>query len=121
MDTKRFHLATAALVVAAAMVLAAGHVRAQSIENDFPTEARADYVFACMSANGQTQDMLRRCSCSVDVIASLMSYEDYVRAETILAVIQAGGERVAALRSPSQNLIVSNLRRAQAEAEVRCF
>jgi hypothetical protein len=121
MSTKRFCIAIAATVVAAGTAFATGHARAQSIENDFPTEARADYVFACMSANGQTQDMLRRCSCSIDVIASIMPYEDYVRAETILGVIQAGGERVAALRSPSQNLIVANLRRAQAEAEVRCF
>lgn len=111
------------LTLAFAFTLAqsTGAVRAQAPENDYPTEARADYVFACMTANGQTQDMLRRCSCSVDVIASILSYDEYVRAETILSVVQAGGERVAALRSPSQHAIVANLRRAQAEGEVRCF
>ena len=37
--------------------------------NDYPTEARADYVFACMKTNGDTQQALRQCSCSIDVIA----------------------------------------------------
>jgi hypothetical protein len=107
--------------MAIALALATGPALAQAPENDYPTEARVDYVFACMSANGQTQEMLRRCSCSIDVLASLLAYEEYVQAETILSVVQAGGERVAALRSPSQRAIVSTLRRAQAEAEIRCF
>ena len=34
--------------------------------NDYPTEARADYVFVCMKTNGETPDMLRRCSCSIN-------------------------------------------------------
>ena len=38
--------------------------------NDYPTATRADYVFGCMAANGQTREALERCSCSIDVIAS---------------------------------------------------
>ena len=34
--------------------------------NDYPTVARADYVFGCMQVNGQTRDALERCSCSID-------------------------------------------------------
>ena len=29
--------------------------------NDYPTAARADYVFGCMAANGQTREYLQRC------------------------------------------------------------
>ena len=36
--------------------------------------ARAEYVFACMASNGQTQQTLRQCSCSIDVIASVLPY-----------------------------------------------
>lgn len=90
-------------------------------QNDYPTETRADYVFGCMSANGQTPDMLRKCSCSIDVIASLLPYDDYVRAETVIGTLQAGGRRVEGLRSTFATEMVRNLRRAQAEAEVRCF
>ncbi|WP_118133615.1 hypothetical protein [Oceanicella sp. SM1341] len=90
--------------------------------NDYPTETRADYVFACMAANGQTRDMLRRCSCSIDVIATILPFTDYEEAETVLSVTQMGGERVAALRNSAEAKgVVADLRRAQAEAEVRCF
>ena len=74
-----------------------------------------------MNANGQTPDLLRRCSCSIDVIASLLPYDDYVRAETVLGTVQAGGRRVEGLRSTYATDMVRTLRRAQAEAEVRCF
>jgi hypothetical protein len=52
--------------------------------NDYPTVARADYVFGCMKANGETRQALERCSCSIDVIASILPYERYVTAETAL-------------------------------------
>jgi hypothetical protein len=42
--------------------------------NDYPTEARADYVFACMQVNGQTRDSLMKCSCSIDAIAAVLPY-----------------------------------------------
>jgi hypothetical protein len=90
--------------------------------NDFPTEARADYVFACMAANGQNADTLRRCSCSIDHIASILPYEKYVDAETVLRTIQVTGERVAAFRGSARHQeMVADLRRAQAEADIVCF
>ena len=61
--------------------------------NDYPTVARADYVFGCMQVNGQTRDALERCSCSIDVIASLLPYDLYEEAETIMRVRQRGGHR----------------------------
>lgn len=90
--------------------------------NDYPTEARVDYVFACMKANGDTRESLQRCSCSIDVIATLLSYEDYVSAETVLSLAQLSGERGTQFRSTEQShAAVDAIRRAQAEAEVRCF
>ena len=53
-------------------------------ENDYPTAVRAEYVFACMATNGQTQDALTRCSCSIDQIAGILPYDAYVEAETVL-------------------------------------
>lgn len=90
--------------------------------NDYPTSARVDYVIACMAANGETREAMDRCSCSVDVIASIMSYDDYVKAETILAMRQGVGQQAGMFRAVRQlDDIVANLRRTQAEAEVRCF
>lgn len=93
-----------------------------SAVNDYPTESRAEYVFACMATNGRTADTLRRCSCSIDVIASIVPYDDYVEAEAVLALMQTSGERVEAMRNAAPaKVFVQQLRRAQAEGSVRCF
>lgn len=90
--------------------------------NDYPTETRADYVFACMKTNGDTQVALRQCSCSIDVIASILPYDRYVAAQTVLSLSQVEGRFGAMFRSPEPvKAAVNDLRRAQAEAEVRCF
>ncbi|QDC09867.1 hypothetical protein FHY55_11685 [Oceanicola sp. D3] len=109
----------------AALALLAAPLQAQSVAerlNDYPTAARADYVFACMQTNGQSRDVMIKCACSIDVVASILPYEDYVEAETVLSMRQVGGERMAIFRSAaSAEAIVAELRRAQAEAEILCF
>jgi hypothetical protein len=90
---------------------------------DYPTETLADYVFGCMASNGQSQEALRRCSCSIDAIAEKVSYEDYVQAETVLSLQQVqGGGRTGMFRTaPWAQAMVDKLRQAQVEAELRCF
>lgn len=110
----------AMFVLAAPTSVAA--VSAQDRYNDYPTAARADYVFACMAANGQTREMLDRCSCSIDEIASILSYETYLEAETVLSMRRVGGERMSFFRSSAMaEAMVAELKRAQAEAEIICF
>lgn len=90
--------------------------------NDYPTSARAEYVFACMKANGETQELLQKCSCSIDVIASIIPYDRYVTTETILSMSQVTGPVGSEFRSTEQaKLTLQDFHRAQAEAEVRCF
>jgi hypothetical protein len=90
--------------------------------NDYPTAARADYVFACMKANGETRHVLDQCSCSIDIIASILPYDRYVTAEAVLSVGQVQGNLGAQFRTSEQaKAALNDLRRAQAEAEVRCF
>jgi hypothetical protein len=90
--------------------------------NDYPTAVRADYVFGCMKANGETRQALERCSCSIDVIASILPYQRYVTAETVLSMAQVPGALGSQFRSTEYaKAAVDELRRAQAEAEVRCF
>ena len=119
---RRVRILAALAAVALAPAGIAGAQGAAPAVNDYPTEARAEYVFACMAVNGQTQEALRRCSCSIDVVASIVPYEQYVEAETVLALRQTSGERVGMMRTaPMANALVEDLRRAQAEAEIRCF
>lgn len=90
--------------------------------NDYPTSARVDYVFGCMKANGETQVSLQKCSCSIDVIASLLPYDRYVTAQTVLSMSEVPGNLGGEFRSTEiARTALEDLRRAQAEAEVRCF
>ena len=91
-------------------------------DDDYPTSATVDYVLGCMKANGETRDALERCSCSFDVLASILPYERYVAAETTKRMALVSGERGSLFRgSAATNSIMRDLRRAQAEAELRCF
>ena len=88
----------------------------------YSTATRAEYVFACMATNGGTQDALQRCSCAIDVIATLLPYQEYEKAETVLRMRRnAGGYLGQEFRSAPANAMVRDLEEAQAEAEVRCF
>ena len=117
------HIAAAvcSAFVAATLTATAG-LAVELPKNDYPTSARADYVFACMQTNGQNRIVLEKCSCSIDTIASLLPYDEYEAAETIMSVRQKGGENVAMFNSFAPFLEkVKNLKRAQVEAELRCF
>jgi hypothetical protein len=106
---------------AALLVLSLTPARAADV-NDYPTEARADYVYVCMKTNGETREALKRCSCSIDVIASLLPYERYEAAETVASMDLALGAVGNMFRnSPQAKAMSDDLRRAQAEAEIRCF
>lgn len=109
-----------AWLLAASMVVPAA-ASAQAV-NDYPTNARAEYVFTCMATNGQTREYIDRCSCAIDRIAEVLPYQDYVGAETILRMRQTTGERSGIFRSmPELGEDVAELRRAEAEAEILCF
>jgi hypothetical protein len=89
--------------------------------NDYPTVARADYVFACMQSNGQTREALEKCSCSIDAVASILPWAQYEEAETIMSVGQRGNENVAWAHNARMIEKINNLKRAQVEGELRCF
>jgi hypothetical protein len=92
--------------------------------HNYPTAALADYVFGCMASNGQDPEALENCACSIDVIASIIPYEDYVAGETVLRMRQVpgGGEKMALFRDTTMAKdAIDRLRSAQIEAELRCF
>jgi hypothetical protein len=107
--------------VLAALLLVAARPEAAEPQNDYPTAARADYVFGCMQVNGQTPYALERCSCSIDVIASLLPFDKYEEAETVMRVRQRPGEKGGLFLITPMRAKVDELKRAQVEAELRCF
>jgi hypothetical protein len=109
-------------LAAFAAILPARGQEAKLPRYTYPTSARADYVIGCMAANGFQRQLLDKCACGIDVIADRLSYEDYQNAETILSLQQAGvGPRGGLFRdTPVAKDSLEKLRRAQAEANLRC-
>ena len=112
----------ASYLAAAYLASTAQGVAGSGPTNDYPTSARAEYVFACMKTNGDTREALDQCSCSIDVIASLLPYDAYVAASTVASMDQEPGRIGGMFRGAAvARDALARLRRAQAEAEVRCF
>ncbi|MGF1622580.1 MAG: hypothetical protein ACFCUR_18455 [Rhodomicrobiaceae bacterium] len=117
----RFRTLAFGVGIAAAFIILVTPSRAQQ-QGDFPTVAIADYIFGCMASNGQTREALEKCSCSIDVVASILTYDDYVEAETVARMRLLSGEKGTLFRTPAKvKEAVATLKRAQAEAEIRCF
>lgn len=95
---------------------------AHEAEDIYPTHVIADYVLACMAANGNSFASLHQCSCSIDVIMSKISYEDYEKATTILQVQLDRGQRGIFYRDSSwaKNKL-DEFERVQAESTLKCF
>jgi hypothetical protein len=120
------HAGLLALPLLATALLAATPVpaTADSLEtaNNYPTVAVVDYVLGCMRANGQTRQALEACSCSIDVIASILPYASYERDATFKSLSLMTGERASLFKESTPAKVArTELRRAQAEADVRCF
>ena len=120
MQAQLFLTMAGALAVASAVAAYAQDARPP--HHDYPTAARADYVVGCLAANGFQRQLLSKCACAIDAIADQLSYEDYENADTILSMQQAGvGPRGGLFRdTPIAKQTLEKLRRAQAEANLRC-
>ena len=110
------------LVICAPCALAADAGTNNYPTNDYPTRARAEFVFACMVTNGQTQQALRQFSCAIDVIASVLHYDRYEQAETVMRMRRnSGGYLGETFRTATANNMIRDLQEAEAEGEIRCF
>ena len=118
---RRSHCATA-LILAATSSFSVFAQDARPPRHDYPTSVRADYVIGCLAANGFQHKLLAQCACSIDAIADLLSYDEYERAETIMAMQQASvGPRGGLFRdTPVAKQSLQQIQRAQAEANLRC-
>jgi hypothetical protein len=104
---------------ALAATVASGGIAAA---DDYPTHARVDYVLGCMTANGQDQATMLRCSCSIDKIAEEIPYNDYTALETVKVMAEGGGERNALFRNlPWAQQLMDRFRKVQVAADLECF
>ncbi len=103
------------------MVLASGAATAKKRANDFPTQARVEYVVACLDGDTNSAE-LRECSCVVDTIASHISYEDFLKAKALSALQQANTPNAEVYQTTRMTKrFLDKYLRAQASAELQCF
>jgi hypothetical protein len=92
-------------------------------DNGYPTSARVDYVIGCMASNGQTHEMMQKCSCSIDLIARAIPYDEYVHISTLLSLQQmtAAGRNAVFKSSTWSQKAIAKLRDVQADSTLNCF
>jgi hypothetical protein len=90
--------------------------------NDFPTQARVEYVMQCMAEHGgQNLDNMYHCVCAVDKIASRMNYQDYSEALVFTYMFDTPGEKGGEFRDPPKSKeLRDKLKAAKKETEA-CF
>jgi len=98
-------------------------VKSTSNANDYPTQARVEYVLQCMQKNGgQTYDTLYPCVCSIDKIADSINYDDYAEAQTFTYMRSAPGEAGGLFRDPPRaKELRKRLQEIEANAKSFCF
>lgn len=79
-----------------------GPARGDPAPNDYPTQARVEYVSECIAKSGGKQASLYQCSCAIDRIALSLSYDDYVEAATFARYATLPGEGGAIFRDPEE-------------------
>jgi hypothetical protein len=104
------------LVMALALV---GVARA----NDFPTQARVEFVLDCMrSSKASPQESMYKCSCAIDNIAAKVDYATWVELATVANATPMAGERGGEMRDMKDGRkLIASYRELQADAKKRCF
>ncbi len=91
--------------------------------NDFPTQARVEYILRCMDSHGgQKYENLYSCTCIIDKIADKIAYDDFVEAEVFSQLRKTPGERGGVFRDPERaSLLVTKISDLTEVAEKSCF
>lgn len=90
--------------------------------NDFPTQARVEYVSQCMAEHGGTNlDNMYHCVCAVDKIAAQMNFQDYSEALTYTYMFDTPGDKGGEFRDPPRSKeLRERLKKARKDSE-GCF
>jgi hypothetical protein len=88
--------------------------------HDYPTEGRVEYVLGCMDDNGHDFANVYKCSCAIDKIAQVLSYDDFVEQSTFSKYATLGGEGGAEFRVDRAKAQTKKFRDLQKDAFKAC-
>lgn len=121
---RRAHLARPAFLLCSAVLLLPVLTScAQAKGNDYPTAERVLYVEECMRQHpGPHFEMLNKCSCALDRIASEVPLDNFIEMNTASNANSIGGERGNTIRDTEQlQKDIRRYRQLQATAKKSCF
>jgi hypothetical protein len=116
----------ACLSLASPLALAASDASASNPSSgaghdyDYPTQGRVEYVLSCMDDNGHDFVNVYKCSCAIDRIAKVLSYDDFVEQSTFSKYATLGGEGGAEFRVDRAKAQTKKYRALQADAYRAC-
>lgn len=91
--------------------------------NDYPTQARVEYVLQCMHKYGEknSYDTMYGCVCAVDKVAETIPYENFVATSTLAVMINTPGEKGGVFRdAPGGRKAISAFKKFIADTEQSC-
>ena len=96
---------------------------AVALANDFPTQARVEFVLGCMAEQGgQSYDNLYKCVCLIDAIAAEMTHDEFAQAQVFSQLRSTPGERGGVFRDPDQAAtLVAKLAEVIERGKAQCF
>ena len=91
--------------------------------NDFPTQARVEFVLTCMrESKASQQESMYKCSCAIDAIADKVDYSTWVDLSTIADGTTIAGERGGVMRDLKDGRkLIASYRELQESAKKSCF
>jgi hypothetical protein len=96
---------------------------AQARDNTYPTVDRVLYVQECMRSHpGPHYEMVNKCACALDRLASEVEFDDYVTMSTAANANSIGGERGNTIRDTE--MLQEQIRRyrgLQTKVKKACF
>lgn len=108
-----------------AVLLLGGALNAAALarENDFPTVDRVLYVQECMRNHpGPHYEMVNKCSCALDRLASEVAFDDYMTMNTAFNANSIGGERGNSIRdAEGMQVQIKRYRELQSRIQKACF
>ena len=113
----------ASLLSAAAACALLSVATTPAAAHDYPTADRVVYVQECMKQNpGHHYEMLNKCSCVLDKLASQISFDDFTTMSTATNANSMGGERGNSIRDVEvMQVEIKRFRELQAAARKSCF
>lgn len=90
--------------------------------NDFPTQARVEYVMQCMAEHGGSNlDNMYHCVCAIDRIAGLINFQDYSESLTFTYMFDTPGDKGGEFRDPPKSKELRDRLKGAKKAAESCF